>query len=62
MQAFSKWIFQQHRVLRMAFLVMFLGIQLPGTLKELTRLGTARYFDECSKGIRAAALDAWNGR
>lgn len=62
MQAFSTWIFRQHRVLRMAFLVMFLGVQLPGTLRELPRLGTARYFHECSKGIRAAALDAWNGR
>lgn len=62
MQVFSKWIFQQHRVLRMAFLVMFLGIQLPGTLKELPRLGTDRYFHECSKGIRSAAFEAWNGR
>lgn len=62
MRAFSKWIFRQHRVLRMAFLVMFLGVQLPGTLRELPRLGTDRYFSECSKGIRTAALEAWNGR
>jgi hypothetical protein len=46
----------------MAFLVMFLGVQLPGTLRELPRLGTARYFSECSKGIRAAAAEAWIGR
>lgn len=62
MQAFSTWIFRQHRVLRMAFLVMFLGVQLPGTLRELPRLGTARYFSDVGSGLRAAAHEAWNGR
>ena len=62
MRAFSKWIFRQHRVLRMAFLVMFLGVQLPGTLRELPRLGTARYFSEVESGLRAAAAEAWRGR
>jgi hypothetical protein len=46
----------------MAFLVMFLGVQLPGTLRELPRLGTARYFSEVESGLRAAAAEAWRGR
>jgi len=58
MQAFSKWIFRQHRYFCMAVLAVVLAAQLPGTLKELPRLGTARYFDECEKGIRSAALEA----
>jgi len=62
MQAFSKWIFRQHRYFRMTVLVGVLAAQLPGTLRDLPRLGTTRYFDECSKGIRSAAAEAWNGR
>ena len=62
MMAFSKWIFRQQRYFRMFVLVFVLAAQLPGTLRELPRLGTDRYFSECSKGIRTAALEAWNGR
>jgi len=46
----------------MFVLAFVLAAQLPGTLRELPRLGTDRYFSECSKGIRTAAFEAWNGR
>lgn len=61
MTGFVKWIFRQHRYFRMFVLVFVLAAQLPGTLRELPRLGTDRYFHECSKGIRSAAFEAWNG-
>lgn len=62
MTGFVKWIFRQHRYFRMFVLVFVLAAQLPGTLRELPRMGTTRYFHECSKGIRLAAFEAWNWR
>lgn len=62
MTAFVKWIYRRNRAVRMVFLVFFLAVQLPMTLTDLPRVGTARYASEVESGLRAAALEAWHGR
>ena len=44
MTAFVKWIYRRNRAVRMVFLAFFLAVQLPMTLTDLPRVGTARYF------------------
>lgn len=62
MTAFVKWIYRRNRAVRMVFLALFLAVQLPMTLTDLPRVGTARYVSEVESGLRAAALEAWRGR
>lgn len=62
MRIFTQWILRQSRFVRMVFLGSFLAVQLPLTLVDLPRVGTARYFLEVGAGIRAAAAEAWRGR
>lgn len=62
MTAFVKWIYRRNRAVRMVFLALFLAVQLPLTLVDLPRVGTARYFLEVGAGIRAAAAEGWRGR
>lgn len=62
MTAFVKWIYRRNRAVRMVFLAIFLAVQLPMTLTDLPRVGTARYVSEVESGLRAAAAEAWRGR
>ena len=62
MTAFVKWIYRRNRAVRMVFLAIFLAVQLPMTLADLPRVGTARYVSEVETGLRSAAAEAWNGR
>lgn len=62
MTAFVKWIYRRNRPVRMMFLALFLAVQLPMTLTDLYRVGTARYVSEVESGLRAAAAEVWHGR
>lgn len=62
MTAFVKWIYRRNSPVRMMFLALFLAVQLPMTLAELPRLGTARYVSEVETGLRSALAEAWHGR
>jgi len=55
------WIRRRNRWLRLLVLHAVLLVQLPLTLAELPKLGTARYLSEVSLGLSRAYAEAWRG-
>ena len=57
----SSWIKRRSRWFRLLVLHAALLVQLPLTLINLPRLGTARYVSEVGTGISRAYAEAWRG-
>lgn len=56
-----KWLKKRNRWFRLLVLHVVLMVQLPLTLNDLPKLGTARYFSEVSLGLSRAYAEAWRG-
>ena len=56
-----RWLKKRSRWLRLVVLHAALLVQLPMTLIDLPRLGTARYVSEVASGIGRAYAEAWRG-